>query len=97
MLARLSIFRIRQKSLVRAIALCLGAFGASLWLAGFPHIEDIHGSRWQIVCLFIAAWGMGETARCLHRRWSLYHAGILLLLYADLMILAMIVFLVAYP
>jgi hypothetical protein len=40
---------------------------------------------------------MGETARCLHRRWTLYHAGVLLLLYADLMILAMIVFLVAYP
>ena len=40
---------------------------------------------------------MAETARCLHRKWSLYHAGVLLLLYTDLMILAMIVFLVAYP
>jgi hypothetical protein len=27
----------------------------------------------------------------------MYHAGVLLLLYSDLMILAMIVFLVAYP
>jgi hypothetical protein len=92
-----SIFRLRQKSLVRGIALSLGAFLASLLLAGFPHIENLHGSRWQIVTLFIAAWGMAETARCLHRRWSLYHAGILLLLYANLMILAMIVFLVGYP
>lgn len=75
----------------------MGAFIASLRLAGFPHIEDLHGSRWQILTLFVAAWGMGETARCLHRRWSLYHAGILLLLYANLMILAMIVFLVGYP
>lgn len=39
---------------------------------------------------------MAETARCLERRWSLYHAGILLLLYSNLMILAMIVFLVIY-
>jgi hypothetical protein len=75
----------------------MGAFIASLLLAGFPRIENLHGSRWQILALLIAAWGMGETARCLHRRWSLYHAGILLLLYANLMILAMIVFLVAYP
>lgn len=82
---------------MRGIALSMGAFIASLLLAGFPRIENLHGSRWQIVSLFIAVWGMGETVRCLHRRWDLYHAGILLLLYANLMILAMIVFLVAYP
>ncbi len=97
MFSPLSIFRLRQKSLVRAVALSLGAFIASLLLAGFPHVENLHGSHWQIVSLFVAAWGMGETARCLHRRWTLYHAGVLLMLYADLMILVMIVFLVAYP
>lgn len=97
MLPGLSIFRLRQKSLARAIVLSLSAFGASLRLAGFPQIENLHGSYWQIVALLVAGWGMGETARCLHRKWSLYHAGILLLLYSDLMILAMIVFLVAYP
>ena len=92
-----SIFRLRQKSLVRGIVLSVGAFIASLRLAGFPRIENLHGSRWQILALFVAAWGMAETVRCLHRKWSLYHAGILLLLYSDLMILAMIVYLVAYP
>jgi hypothetical protein len=96
-LPRLAIFRLRQKSLPRGIVLSLGAFAASLLLAGFPHIEDLHGSRWQIVALIVAAWGMADVARCLQRRWSLYHAGVLLLLYSDLMILAMIVFLVAYP
>jgi hypothetical protein len=94
--ALLTIFRLRQKSLPRAILLALGAFFASLLLAGFPHIQDLHGSPWQVLCLLLGAWGMAETARCLHRRWSLYYAGILLLLYADLMILAMIVFLVGY-
>ena len=97
MRAFLSIFRLRQKSLARGILLSLGAFFGGLLLAGFPHIENLHGSPWQILPLLIAVWGMGETARCLHRRWTLYHAGVLLLLYADLMILAMIVFLVAYP
>jgi hypothetical protein len=94
---RSNFFRLRQKSLVRAIVLSLGAFFASLRLAGFPSIENLHGSRWQILALLVAAWGMVETARCLQRKWSLYHAGVLLLLYSDLMILASIVVLMAVP
>jgi len=94
---RSSIFRARQKSLLRAIVLSVGAFALSLRLAGFPHIEDLHGSHWQILALLAAAWGMAETARCLQRRWNLYHAGVLLLLYTDLMILAAIVVLIAVP
>lgn len=91
----LSIFRLRQKSLPRAILLSLGAFAASLHLAGFPQIQNLHGSWWQILALAVAAWGMAETARCLQRKWSLYHAGVLILLYANLMILAAIVVLLA--
>jgi hypothetical protein len=87
----LSIFRLRQKSLVRAILLSVGAFAASLRLAGFPHIENLHASHWQILALLVAIWGMAETARCIRRKWSLYHAGVLILLYTDLMILASIV------
>jgi hypothetical protein len=90
-----TIFRLRQRSLPRAILLSLGSFAASLRLAGFPSIQNLHGSYWQIVALIVAAWGMAETARCLQRRWSLYHAGVLLLLYSDLMILAAIVVLLA--
>jgi len=92
----LTIFRLRQKSLVRAIILSLGAFLASLRLAGFPYIEDLHGSHWQIAALVVAAWGMGETVRCLQSKWSLYHAGVLLLVCTDLLILTMIVVLLAY-
>jgi hypothetical protein len=87
----LSIFRLRQKSLPRGVLLSLGGFFLALGLAGFPDITKLHGSRWEIVALLVAAWGMAETARCLQRRWSLYHAGVLILLYADLMILAAIV------
>ncbi len=93
---RSSIFRLRRKSLVRGIFLALGAFAASLRLAGFPDINALHGSRWQSLASLTAAWGMAETARCLERRWSLYHAGVLILLYCDLMILGMAVFLWLY-
>lgn len=92
-----SIFRIRQKSLVRANFLTLGAFLVSLRLAGFPNLADLHGSHWQFLVLLFAAWGMAETARCLRRKWDFYHGGVLLLLYTDLMIMTMIVFLIAYP
>jgi CO dehydrogenase/acetyl-CoA synthase gamma subunit (corrinoid Fe-S protein) len=94
---RFNTFRLRHRSLTRAILLSLGAFAASLRLAGFPSIDNLHGSHWQVLALMVAAWGMAETARCLRREWSLYHAGVLLLLYADLMILAGIVVLIALP
>lgn len=96
-LPRPSVFRLRRRSLVRGVALSLGAFAASLRLAGFPDINALHGSRWQILVAFIAAWGMVETARCHNRTWSLYHAGVLILLYSELMILALVLILCFYP
>jgi hypothetical protein len=84
------LFRLRRPSLPRGILLSLGAFAASLRMAGFPYIENLHGSHWQIAAVPFACWGMVETARCLGRRWSLYHAGVLILLYSELMILAMV-------
>jgi hypothetical protein len=95
-LLRTSIFRLRSKSLLRGILLSLGAFAASLRLAGFPDINALHGTRWQILAVPAACWGMVETARCLDRRWSLHHAGVLILLYAELMILIMALFLCLY-
>ena len=74
-----------------------GAFAFSLHLAGFPDIHALHGSLWQILVAFVAAAGMAETTRCLRRKWSLYHAGVLILLYSELMILALVLFLCLYP
>ena len=96
MLLLLDILRLSRRSLVRAILLSLTAFFSSLLLAGFPHIENLHGSYWQWAVLVVALCGMVETARCLRRRWSLYHAGVLLLLYSNLIILALILFLAIY-
>jgi hypothetical protein len=92
-----AIFRLRQKSLLRGMVLALAAFAASLRMAGFPRIENLHASVWQIVPALGACWAMGETARCLGRRWSFYHAGVLLLLYTELMILTMALTLSIYP
>jgi hypothetical protein len=96
-LSRTSFLRLQQRSLVRGIVLAMGAFAVSLRLGGFPDIKALHSSHWQIIPALVAFAGMVETARCLDRRWSLYHAGVLMLLYTDLMILAMAVFLFLYP
>jgi hypothetical protein len=88
---------LRRRSLVRGVLLALGAFAISLRLGGFPNLESLHSSHWQIVAALLAFWGMFETARCLGHGWNLYHAGVLLLLYTDLMILAMAVLLFLYP
>ena len=95
-LPRSNIFRPRSKSLLRGVLLSICAFAASLRLAGFPDITVLHGSSWQILAVLAAAWGMAETARCLGRKWSLYHAGVLILLYSELMILALALFLWLY-
>jgi hypothetical protein len=76
--------------------LAVGALVLSIRLAGFPALNSLHGTNWQIVSVLTACWALAESARCLGRRWSFYHVGVLLLLYSDLMILAMTLFLWLY-
>jgi len=96
-LPRSNLFRLRKPSLVRGVLFSLCAFAVSLRLAGFPDITVLHSSPRQMLVALVAAWGMVDTARCLRSRWSLYHAGVLILLYAELMILALVVVLSIYP
>jgi hypothetical protein len=95
--SRLSVFLPKRRSLVRGIVVSVAAFLGSMRLAGFPDVAHLHASSWQFVPVLAAAWGMFETARCMGKSWSLYHAGVLILLYSELMILAMAVFLWVYP
>ena len=87
-----SLFHFRRCSLSRALVLALGSFALCLRLAGFPAPDAPHPSRWQAAVVPIVGWAMIETARCLRKRWSLYHAGVVLLLYSELMILVMALF-----
>jgi hypothetical protein len=75
----------------------LVAFTVSLRLGGFPDIDDLHSSRWQSLPILVALGAMVETTRCMKRRWSLYQAGVLILLYTDMMIMGLAVFLFFYP
>jgi hypothetical protein len=95
-LFRPSLFRLRQRSLVRGPLLALGAMAASLLLAGFPHTDALHHSPWQILLAPVVFWAMLETCRCVGHKWDLHYAGALLLLYSELMILALVLFLWIY-
>ena len=48
------------------------------------------------IALFAIA-GTIDTIRCMQRRWSFYHGGVLLLIYMDLMAVCLILFLLLYP
>jgi hypothetical protein len=89
-----AVFNIRARSLLRGTVLVIGSVVLALVWAGFP---NVHASLLLIVPVFLAAYGTWETSRCLRPRWSFYHGGVLLLLYADVLALALIVFLLLYP
>jgi hypothetical protein len=93
-LRRFSILQLQRKSLVRGTLLALGSLWASFRLSGYP---EMHICLWLIVPLLTACAATWDTARCLQKRWSFYHGGVILLIYVDLMILLMISFLLLAP
>jgi len=89
-----AVFNFRARSLVRGTVLVLASLLAAFLLSGFPRVHP----AWTVgFPAFAALWGTYETLRCLRLRWSFYHGGVMLLLYMDVMALAMIFFLLLYP
>ncbi|WP_238324803.1 permease [Pseudacidobacterium ailaaui] len=66
----------------------------SFLISGFPNPRP---SMFLLLPAAMALYGTFDTLRCLRLRWSLYHGRVLLLVYMDLMALAMILFLLLYP
>ena len=91
---QIAVFNIRCKSLVRGTAVVLASLIGALVCAGFP---DIHPTLWIVLPAAAATYGTWETSRCLRRQWSFYHGGVVLLLYTDVLVVAMILFLLLYP
>jgi hypothetical protein len=79
---------------VRGILLVLGSLGAAIFLSDFPNNR---ATPLLIFPAILGILGTADTIRCLQRRWSLYHAGVILLIYMDLMVLSMLFFFLLYP
>jgi hypothetical protein len=89
-----SLFNPRKRSLLRGSLLVILSMAAAVLLSGFP---NTHASSLIIFPVLVAIAGTADTLRCMQRRWSFYHGGVLLLIYMDLMALCMILFLLLYP
>jgi hypothetical protein len=89
-----AVFHVRSRSLLRGTLLVLVSLILAMRWAGFP---NIHPSLLVAIPAAGAFYGTWETTRCLRRRWSFYHGGVMLLLYADILVLGLIVFLLLYP
>lgn len=91
---RLAAFHIRSRSLLRGTVLVVGALVLAFFLSDFPNDQP---SPAMVLPVLLAAYGTYDTIRCLRLRWSLYHGGVLLLIYTDIMALTMIFFLLLFP
>jgi hypothetical protein len=91
---QVSIFNPRSASLVRANILVLGSLCISILLAHPPHLRP---TLWLLFPALVVLIGTADTARCMQRRWSFYHGGVLLCLYMDLLIITLILFFLFFP
>ncbi len=89
-----SFLDLRRKSLLRGSALVIGSLALAFFWAGFPQIR---ADPRLILPMLLALVGTGDTLRCIRAKWSFYHGGVILLLYMDIMAVAMILFLLLYP
>ena len=89
-----AVLNLRAKSLLRGTVVVIASLILAFVWAGFP--ED-RATPKLILPACTAIYGTYDTVRCLRLRWDFYHGGVMLLLYMDIMALAMIFFLLLYP
>ena len=84
----------RRKSLVRANLLVFLSLIAAIVLSDFPRNR---ATLWLIVPTVCILAGTADTVRCIRKRWSFYHAGVIFCIYMDLMADSMVLFFLFYP
>jgi hypothetical protein len=88
------VFNPRQRSLVRGNLLVLLSLLAAFFLSDFPHNRP---TLLLLIPTLVSIVGTADTMRCIRKRWSFYHGGVILCLYMDLMAVTMIMVLLLYP
>ena len=84
----------RERSLLRANGLVVISLLIAFWLSNFPHNR---ASVWIAIPLLLSVVGTVDTVRCMQKRWTWYHGGVVLCAYMDLMAICMIAFFLIYP
>jgi hypothetical protein len=93
-LSSFAVFNFRRRSLLRGNLLVLFSFAVSFRLSGFPHTR---ATLLLIVPAALAMLGMFDTARCIEPRRNLYHGGVMLLLFMDMLAICLILFFLFFP
>lgn len=93
-LSSFALFNLRRRSLVRGNMLVLLSFAASFRLSDFPRTR---ATPVLIIPALIAMLGMFETLRCMQPQRNLYHAGVILLLFMDMLAICLILFFLLFP
>ncbi len=94
---RTRIFNPRTHSPLRGSALVLLSLAGAYFLSDFPNARPTLLLLIPTIVVFI---GSADTYRCVrsqNARWDLYHTGVLLMLYMDLLAIFLILFLLLYP
>ena len=89
-----ALFNPRCPSLLRGTLLVVLSLPLALFLSHFPQTNP---NPLLILPALIAIAGTVDHTRCMRSAWSWYHGGVLLCIYADLMVLSMIFFFLLYP
>jgi hypothetical protein len=84
----------RHRSLVRGNVLVLCSLALAFRLSDFPHN---HATLLLLIPTIFSIVGTGETVRCIRKRWSFYHGGVILCIYMDMMAVTMILVFLLYP
>jgi hypothetical protein len=93
-LSSFAVFNLRRRSLLRGNLLVLFSFAASFRLSDFPRTR---ATLLLIIPALLAMLGMFDTLRCMQAQRNLYHAGVMLLLFMDMLAICLILFFLLFP
>lgn len=89
-----ALFNPRVRSLARGSLIVLAGLAIATPMSGFPRTQ---ANPLIALPLLICILGTADTVRCMQRRWSFYHGGVILCLYMDLMAITLVLFFLLYP
>lgn len=89
-----AVFNPRARSLIRGNVFVVASLALATLLSRFPYIRE---SPWLVVPFFVCLVGMADTVRCIQKRWSFYHGGVMFCLYMDILAVTLILFFLVYP
>jgi hypothetical protein len=91
---RPALFNPRLRSLARGNFLVLSSLFVAVLLS---HAPNLRATPLLLLPALGCLLGTADTVRCMRRRWSFYHGGVILCIYMDLLAMTLVLFFLLYP